>query len=104
MFSALLKSDLFAVTIMLVLYLLNILLPLFVVGPTSWLGYYPFSHVSLYSLFGSSLYILDNNPFASLLGCKVYTTTNVWLTGGIILALIMISIIVGARIFKRKEL
>lgn len=102
--STLVKSDLFSVTLVLVIYLLNILLPLFIVGPNTWLSFYPFSHINLYSLFGSSLYLLNNNPFASLLGTKVYATTNIFLTISIIALIIIICNIISSRVFKRKEL
>ncbi|MBR2969447.1 MAG: ABC transporter permease [Clostridia bacterium] len=102
--ATLIKSDLFAVTIVLVLYLLNILLPLFIVGPNTWLGFYPFSHISLYSLFGSSLYLVDNNPFASLLGSKVYATSNIGLTILVIIFIVAVCNIIASKIFKRKEL
>ncbi len=102
--SCLFKSDLFAVTIMLVLYLLNILLPIFAGGINSWLAFYPFSHISLYSLFGSSNYALADNFLNVLLGAKVYAGTNIGLTIFIIVLFIAIANIIGSAVFKKKEL
>lgn len=102
--SCLFKSDLFAVTIMLVLYLLNTLLPVFSGGINSWLAYYPFSHISLYSLFGSSNYALSDNFLNILLGAKVYAGTNIGLTISVTLLFIIIANVLGSILFKKKEL
>lgn len=102
--SCLFKSDLLAVTIMLVLYLLNTLLPVFVTGANSWLTYYPFSHISLYSLFGSSIYAISNNFLNMLLGAKVYAGTNIGLTITVIVLFIAIINLLATVVFKKKEL
>ena len=104
LFSALFKSDLMSMTILLVLYLLNTLIPIFIQGANSWLTYYPFSHISLYSLFGSSVYAVPHNFFNLVFGSKVYTGTHFALTLSVILLLITIVSIVAIRIFKKKEL
>ncbi|MBR2969619.1 MAG: ABC transporter permease subunit [Clostridia bacterium] len=98
------KSDLFAVTIMLVIYLLNTLLPMFAGGANSWLAFYPFSHINLYSLFGSSVYAVSNNFFNLLFGAKVYIGTNIWLTSCTILIFIVLALILAIKSFKNKEL
>lgn len=102
--SCLFKSDLFAVTLMIVLYLLNTLLPVFVTGANSWLTYYPFSHISLYSLFGSSIYAISNNFLNMLLGAKVYAGTNIGLTITVILLFVVIINLLATVAFKKKEL
>ena len=102
--SSLLKSDLFAVTLILVLYIVNTLLPMFVGGANTWLAFYPFSHINLYSLFGSSVYANSYNFFNLILGTKIYMTTNIGLTISMILILIVVSIISAINVFKRKEL
>ncbi|MFQ6752694.1 MAG: ABC transporter permease [Clostridia bacterium] len=102
--ATLIKSDLFAVTIMLVLYLLNTLLPMFVGGANSWLAFYPFSHINLYSMFGSSVYAVSNNFFNLIFGAKIYMGSNVWLTGCTILIFIVFTIILAVHMFKKKEL
>ncbi len=102
--SCLIKSDLFAVTLILVLYLLNVLFPVFAGGANSWLAFYPFSHLSLFALFGSSIYLPTNNLVALLLSPQVYATTTLPLTIGIILLLILVPLILSSLIFKRKEL
>ena len=102
--SCLFKSDLFAVTLMIVLYLLNTLLPVFVTGANSWLTYYPFSHISLYSLFGSSIYAISNNFLNMLLGAKVYAGTNIGLTITVIVLFVVIINLLATVAFKKKEL
>lgn len=102
--SCLLKSDLAALTLVLLLYLLNTLLPVFAGGMNSWLAYYPFSHISLFALFGSSVYAQPNNILSLLLGSKVYAGTNAILTIVLIVVFIAITNLISAYIFKKKEL
>ncbi len=102
--SCLLKSDLLAVTLMLMLYLLNILIPAFVHNPTSWLAFYPFSHISIYSLFGSSVYATSNDFLNIILSAKVFTNTTLWLTLTIILVIGIVVNIISTKLFKNKEL
>ncbi len=104
LFSCLFKSDLFAVTILLMLYLVNFMLPLFVGGVNSWLTFYPFSHISLYALFGSSIYAQQGNIFSNLLGAKVFTGTNAILTVCVILILLILPKLFATFAFKKKEL
>lgn len=104
MFSSLFKSDLMSMTILLVVYLLNTLLPIFVQGANTWLAYYPFSHISLYSLFGSSIYAVPNNFFNLVFGAKIYAGTDIALTSSIILLMIVITSFIAIRVFNRKEL
>jgi len=102
--SCLIKSDLFAVTIMLVLYLVNILLPMFVGGANTWLTYYPFSHLSLYSLFGSTVYAVSDNFFNLIFGVKVYAATNLILTIVIVTIMIILFNLLAIKRFNKKEL
>ena len=102
--SCLFKSDLFAMTVLLLIYLINILLPAFVSGANSWLAYYPFSHISLYSLFGSSIYANTNSFFSTLLGAKIYASTSLWLTLFIIILIVSVVNIISIKLFKKKEL
>ena len=104
MLSSIIKSDLLSVTLMLLLYLLNTLLPVFVTGINSWLTFYPFAHINLYSLFGSSIYAIQGDFLNSLLGAKVYITTNVILTSVVTLLLILIPCFVANKLFNNKEL
>ena len=102
--SCILKSDLLSVTIMLAIYLINSLLPVCVQGVNSWLTFYPFSHINLYSLFGSSLYAVSGNFLNTLLGAKIYITTNIILTLIIIPLIIIVASFVANKIFNTKEL
>jgi len=102
--SCILKSDLLSVTLLLAFYLINSLLPVFVTGINSWLTFYPFAHINLYALFGSSLYSIQGNFLNALLGAKVYITTNIILTAAIIVLLISITTFIATKLFKKKEL
>ncbi|MGN0787870.1 MAG: ABC transporter permease [Candidatus Onthoplasma sp.] len=104
LFSSFIKSDLASMTILILLYLVNTLLPLFVTKPNSWLTFYPFSHIDLFALFGSSTYAVAGNIFNSLFGTKIYTTTSIGLTIVMILLIVGITNAVGNVLFKKKEL
>ena len=102
--STLFKSDLISMTILIVVYLINILLPAFVQGSNTWLAFYPFSHISLYALFGSSVYAVPTNFFNLLFGAKVYAGTHFALTTSMILLITIIISVIAIKIFKKKEL
>lgn len=104
MLSTLFKSDILAVTIMMVIYLVNILLPIFTTSAISWLAYYPFSHISLYSLFGSALVADPSNAFYLLMGAKVYSTTGLFITIVAIALIIALCNVIATYVFKRKEI
>ncbi len=102
--ACLIKSDLLAVTLMLVIYLINTLLPMFVSGPNSWLAFYPFSHINFYSLFGSSIYAIPSDFFNQILGIKVYAGTNLGLTISVVSLVIIIINLIAVKWFQTKEL
>lgn len=102
--SNLIKSDLLSVTISLVLCVINILLPVFITGFNTWLTFYPLSHITLYSLFGSSIYAPQNDFFNLLLGAKVYAGTNIILTLSVVIILIVTLTLACSKLFKKKEL
>lgn len=102
--STLFKSDLLGMTLMMMLYLVNILLPMFVQGSNTWLAFYPFSHLSLYSLFGSSVYAVPTNFFNLIFGAKVYAGTHIALTLSLIAIVVALVGGIAIRVFKKKEL
>ena len=104
LFSVIFKSDLMSMTILIVLYLINTLLPIFVQGANTWLTYYPFSHISLYSLFGSALYGVPQNFFNLIFGSKIYAGTHIALTISMIALISVVVGIISVKLFKRKEL
>ena len=104
LFSCMFKSDLMSVTVLLVIYLLNILAPAFIQGTNTWLAFYPFSHISIYALFGSSIYAVPNNFFNTVFGAKVYAGTCLTLTLSVITLMFVIISLFAVKIFKNKEL
>ncbi len=102
--STLFKSDLISMTWLIVLYLINVLVPAFVQGANTWLAFYPFSHISLYSLFGSSVYATPNNFFNLLFGSKIYAGSHIALTLSVISLITIVIAFLATKIFKRKEL
>lgn len=104
MLSTIFKSDLMSVTLMLLFYLVNTFLPIIVTGVNSWLTFYPFSHINLYSLFGSSIYAIQGNFINALLGTNVYLTSGILATTITSVLLIIIPVFVAYKIFSIKEL
>jgi len=102
--STLFRSDLLSMTLMMMLYLINILLPMFVQGSNTWLAFYPFSHLSVYALFGSSVFAVQGNFFNLLFGAKVYAGTHAALTFSLILIITIVIGTIAVKIFKKKEL
>lgn len=102
--SILLNSDLLAVTITIVITVVNLLLPVFINGVNTWLAFYPFSHISLFSLFGSTVFAPSGDFFNLLLGAKVYSTTSLIVTISVLVTIIILSWILSLIKFKKKEL
>ncbi len=102
--SCLLKSDLLASTLMLLIYLINIILPVFAGGMNSWLAFYPFSHISLFALFGSSIVPIGNDMLSSLLKVNIYASTSLIPMIIVTVILIVVPLFLASRMFKRKEL
>lgn len=102
--ACLLKSDLASTTLVIVLYLINTILPMFVSGTNSWLAYYIFSHIDFYSMFGSSIYAQKSNIFSVLFGSKIYAGSSVWLTLCLLTLMIGAISTLTAYLFKKKEL
>ena len=89
---------------MLVFYIINVILPIVFGGINSGLAFYPFSHISLYALFGSSIYAVQDNLLNNMLGEKIYAGSNIILTIAVILLIVVICNFISARLFKKKEL
>lgn len=104
MLSTLLKSDILTVTLVMVLYLINVLLPVFAMSSPGWLAYYPFSHISLYALFGSTLYANTNNTLNLLFGAKAYPISSLWLTLLVITLVVAVCSFIASKVFKHKEI
>ena len=102
--SVLLKSDLLGVSLLLLFFIINSFLPMFIQGANTWLAFYPFSHLSIYTLFGSSVYAQSNNFYNLLLGTKVYTTTSLPLIVSVIVIVLIVVNLIAVKLFKNKEL
>ncbi len=104
MLSTLIKSDLLSITIMLLIYILNLLLPVFAGGLNSWLMFYPFSHISFFALFGSSLFANSSDLLSRLLAENVYAGTSLVTISIVSLVLIIVPLVISKLAFKNKEL
>jgi len=73
-------------------------------GMNSWLAFYPFSHISLFALFGSSIVPIGNDMLSSLLKVNIYASTSLIPMIIVTVILIVVPLFLASRMFKRKEL
>ena len=102
LFSSILKSELLAMLISIIIYAGNLVLPLFF-GATSWLRFYPFANVNLYAYFGSNRPISDS-VLAKLFNTVVYQGMNIWITLVYIIGITVLLLSIAKVIFKRRQL
>ncbi len=98
------KSDIGSLVGLLLFFIINLFLPIFFQGANSWLMFYFFSHISIYNLFGSSMYAPQNNLFNLIIGAKCYDTSNIILTIICIVLVWFICNFIAVRCFKKREL
>ena len=96
------KSDLFAVISTILLYLVNLLLPLFF-GTNSWLKYYPLTSLNLYAYIGAGSKTADS-LLGMMFSAKIYSHSTIWISVLFITLLIGICNAIAIHIFKKKEL
>ena len=102
MLSALVKSDLLAMIIGIIIYIVNLILPLFF-GAGSWLRFYPGTNMNLFAYFGTTRISADS-ILAKLFNNVVYHGMNLWISLIYIIGITTILLIIGKTIFKKREL
>ena len=100
--SLIFKSDLFAVISTVLIYLVNLLLPLFF-GTNSWLKFYPFTSLNLYAYIGAGSKTADT-LLGMMFSAKIYSHSSIWLSALFITLIIGICNAIAIHIFKKKEL
>lgn len=102
MLSTLFKSDIFAMVISVVLYVLNIILPLFF-GIGSWLRFYPFANVNLFAYFSSNK-LASDSVLSKLFNTVVYQGMNIWISLIYVVGITTLMLLIGKLIFRKREL
>ena len=102
MLSAIFKSDLLAMIVGVVLYGSSMILPLFF-GMSSWLRFYPFTNLNLFSYFGTTK-LTSDSVLAKLFNSVVYQGMNLWISLIYVLGITTLLLLIGKQIFKKREL
>ena len=102
MLSSMFKSDLLAMIVSVVIYVVNLILPLFF-GMTSWLKFYPLANVNLFAYFGATSVTTDS-ILSKLFNNIVYQGMNIWISLIYVFGITTILLLIGRHIFKKREL
>ncbi len=100
--STMLKSDLLAMAVGAVVYLVNFILPLFF-GAGSWLRFYPLTNINLFAYFGGNR-LVNDSVLSKLFNSVVYHGMSIWISLIYIIGIPMILLLLGKLIFKKREL
>lgn len=100
--SVALKSDLLSMIISVMIYVVNLILPLFF-GTNSWLKFNPFTNINLFAYFGTTR-LTSDSVLAKLFNSVVYQGMNLWISLIYIVGIITILLLIGRHLFKRREL
>ena len=100
--SSIMKSDLLAMAIGVVVYLVNFILPLFF-GAGSWLRFYPLANINLFAYFGSNR-LVNDSVLSKLFNNIVYHGMSIWISLIYIFGITLILLLLGKLIFKKREL
>ncbi len=102
MLSSLLKSDLLVMLIGIVIYAVNLILPLFF-GINSWLRFNPLSNINLFAYFGTTR-LTSDSVLAKLFNNIVYHGMNIWISLIYVFGITTILLLIGRHLFKKREL
>lgn len=102
MLSTIFKSDLLAMIIGVVIYIINFILPLFF-GMTSWLKFNPLCNINLFSYLGSTS-VTNDTILAKLFNNIVYQGMSIWISLIYVFGITTLLLIIGCQIFKKREL
>ncbi|MFQ6724213.1 MAG: ABC transporter permease, partial [Clostridia bacterium] len=100
--STILKSELLAMLIGVIIYTVSLILPLFF-GINSWLKFYPLANINLFSYFGTTR-ITSDSVLAKLFNNVVYHGMNIWISLIYIIGISIILLLIARHIFKKREL
>lgn len=97
-----LKSDLLALIITLLVYVVNLMLPLFF-GTNSWLRFNPLCNVDLYAFLGGGT-VTAKTVLGQIFTSVIYSGINVWLSIVFVIAIIFVLNFISVFAFKKREL
>ena len=100
--SSIMKSDLLAMAISVVIYLVNFILPLFF-GAGSWLRFYPLANINLFAYFGGNR-LASDSVLSKLFNNIVYHGMNIWISLIYVVGISLILLLLGKLIFRKREL
>jgi len=102
MLSSFVKSDLLAMIISVVVYSVNLVLPLFF-GAGSWLKFYPFTNINLFAYLGGTQ-LTSDSILGKLFNSVVYHGMNIWISLIYVVGISAIVLLIGKTIFKKRQL
>lgn len=102
LFTSFLKSDLLALILTLLIYVVNLMLPLFF-GTNSWLRFNPLCNVDLYAFLGSGT-MTAKTVLGQIFTSVIYSGINVWLSIVFVMAIVFVLNLISVFAFKKREL
>ncbi len=102
MLSAVLKSDLLSMVVGVVIYAVNLILPIFF-GAGSWLRFNPLTNLNLFAYFGSTR-LTSNTVIGKLFNTIVYQGMNIWISLVYVVGFVTLLLLIGKLVFKKREL
>ena len=102
LFTSFLKSDLLALILTLLIYVVNMMLPLFF-GASSWLRFNPLCNIDLYAFLGSGT-MTAKTVLGQLFTSVIYSGMTIWLSIIFVVAIIVVLNLISVFAFKKREL
>ncbi len=102
LFTSFLKSDLLALTLTLLIYIVHLMLPMFF-GANSWLRFNPLCSIDLFAFLGSGT-TTAKTILGQMFTSTIYSGVNIWLSIIFIVALIVVLNLISVFAFKKREL
>lgn len=102
LFTSFLKSDLLALILTLLIYVVHLMLPMFF-GANSWLRFNPLCSIDLFAFLGSGT-TTAKTILGQMFTSTIYSGVNIWLSIVFIVALIVVLNLISIFAFKKREL
>jgi|GEM_PF-1598263 len=102
--STLLKSNVAAVAISIMIYFLSSIFSV-IFSASYWYAYVPFTNIDLFKFFGGAFVnSMGSNPLSFVFSSPMLYNMNFWLSIGLDVALIAVLFIITFTVFKRREI
>lgn len=102
LFTSFLKSDLLALILTLLIYVVHLMLPMFF-GANSWLRFNPLCSIDLFAFLGSGT-TTAKTILGQMFTSTIYSGVNIWLSIIFIVASIVVLNLISVFAFKKREL